>query len=331
MKYSFIVPTYNSQRWIQQCIGSVLAQTLKDFEIIVLDSGSTDGTLDYVNSMGDSRIKIYPTQIRLGIVENWQRIPSIPRNEFMTILGHDDVLYPNYLATIDALIQRFPDAGLYQTHFNFIDGEGKLIRACAPMRAKIGPAELLESVLQNVIEITATGFMVRTKDYDAMDGIPPYPNLLYADIELWLKLIQDRYLAVAPDNCFEFRLHLNNTSKSTGEFRFTAFEMLIDFFSSLKTRNAIDEKIIEKNVAAFLKNHVVGSCHKLIYISKANRTGVTMDSIIASAKKCVQKIAPDLNFHPEQYPGIRLAKIIDGNAALRNLFLFYKSFQKRMY
>jgi len=331
MKYSIIVPTYNSERWIHQCIGSVLAQTLKDFEIVILDSGSTDGTLDFVNSIGDGRIKINTTENPLGIVENWQRISSIPRNEFMTILGHDDILYPNYLATIDALIQRFPDAGLYQTHFYFIDGEGKIIRSCLPMQPKIVHAELLESVLQNVFEITATGFMVRSKDYDAIGGIPTYPNLLYADIELWLKLIKDRYLAIAPENCFEFRLHLDNTSKSTGEFRFTAFEKLIDFFSVLKNSSSIDQQVIEKNVAAFLKNHVVGSCHKLIYIPKANRNNVTMDSIISSAKLCIQKINPDPYFQPEQYPGIRLAKLIDANPLLRRLFLFYKSFQKRMY
>lgn len=331
MKYSIIVPTYNSKRWIRKCIGSVLAQTLKDFDIIILDSGSTDGTLDYVNSIGDTRIKIYTTNTRLGIVENWQRIPSISRNEFMTIMGHDDLLYPNYLATIDALIQDFPDAGLYQTHFNFIDGEGKLIRACVPMPMKIDEAELLQSILQNVIEITATGFMVRSIDYDAMGGVPPYPNLLYADIELWLRLIQNGYLAVAADNCFEFRLHVDNTSKSTGEFRFSAFEMLIDFLSELKSTNAIDRQVIEKNVVAFLKNHVVGSCHKLIYIPKTDRNNVTMDRIIASAKQCEQKIAPDPDFHPEQYPGIRLAKLIDANPLLRRLFLFYKSFQKRMY
>jgi len=331
MAYSIIIPTYNSERWIQQCIGSVLAQTLPDFEIVILDSGSTDGTLEYIRSVRDSRIKIYSTISRLGIVENWQRILSIPRNEFMTILGHDDLLYPNYLATIDQLIQRFPDAGLYQTHFNFIDGAGNQIRACVSMQQKIGPAELLESVLQNKIEITATGFMVRSKEYDAMGGIPPYPNLLYADIELWLRLVLDRYLAVAPDNCFEFRLHLDNTSKSTGQFRFTAFEMLIDFFSGLKSKDVRYQQIIEKNIAAFFKNHVVGSCNKLIYIPVANRNNVTMDYIIESAKRCVQKIAPALHFKPEQYPGIRLAKLIDGNPLLRRLFLFYKSFQKRMY
>jgi glycosyltransferase involved in cell wall biosynthesis len=329
--YSFIVTTYNSEGWIQQCISSVLAQSFTGFDILVLDSGSSDGTLAYLKSIKDSRIKIYTTPNRLGIVENWQRITGIPRNEFMTILGHDDILYPDYLASIDQLIQQFPDAGLYQTHFNFIDGNGQLIRACHPMNPVILPGELLEAVLQNTIEITATGFMVRSKDYDAVGGIAVYPNLLYADIELWLKLILDNYLAISRANCFEFRLHINNTSKSTGTFRFTAFEMLIDFLDSLKKTSAKYQLIIDKNIGAFLKNHVVGSCHKLIYIPKGNRNQVTMDGIIASAKRCARKIAPYLDFKPEQYAGIRVAKLVDSSSLLRKMFLFYKGFQKRMY
>lgn len=331
MKYSFLIPTYNSERWIKACIHSILAQTYTGFDIIIIDSGSNDRTIEWIRMIGDSRIKIHTTDVRLGIVENWQRFNLVPRNEFMTIMGHDDILYPHYLATINTLIEQNPDAGLYQAHFNFIDAKGEVIRAGAPMESHITQEALLESVLQNKIEITATGFMVRSKDYDALSGIPAYPNLLYADIELWLKLVRDSYLAVAPEICFEFRLHVDNTSKSTGEFRLTAFEMLVDFLYKLKNEKTAYQQIIERNGIAFFKNYVVGSCHKLIYIPLANRNKVTMDKIIASSKKCVQKLLPGNDFRPEKFPGIILAKLIDCNYVFRSLFLFYKSFQKRTF
>jgi glycosyltransferase involved in cell wall biosynthesis len=331
MKYSFLIPTYNSDRWIQPCINSILAQTYTGFNIIIVDSGSTDGTLKWIREIGDSRIRIYTTNTRLGIVENWQRFTTIPRNEFMTIMGHDDILYPNYLATIDQLIEQNPDAGLYQTHFNFIDGKGKIIRAGAPMKMRVTPEEFLEAVLLNTMEITATGFMVRSKHYDNLGGIPAYPNLLYADIELWLNLVMNSYLAVAPENCFEFRLHVDNTSKSTGEFRLIAFERLVDYFCKLKDKFPAFQQLIEKDGGAFLKNYVVGSCHKLIYIPKSNRNHVTMNKIIASGKRCAEKLIPTADFKPEKFPGILLAKLIDSNIVLRSLFLYYKSFQKRTF
>lgn len=331
MKYSIIVPTYNSERWIQSSVNSILAQTFPDFNIIILDSGSTDGTLAWIRSLNDARIRVFTTNERLGITENWQRIVTIPRNEFMTIMGHDDVLYPDYLSAIDNLIKQFPDAGLYQTHFNFIDGKGKLIRACTPIERIIKPDQLIESVLQNKIEIVATGFMMRSRDYDAMGGISPYPNLLYADTELWIKLISHSYLAVAPEVCFDFRFHIDNTSKSPGKIRLIAFERMIDFFCRLKSENAEYKVIIEKNGEAFLKSYVIGACHKLIYVSKSNRGDVTMETIIESAKNCAQKLLPGIHFLPEKFRAIALARLIDSNVILRSLFLFYKSFQKRTF
>jgi glycosyltransferase involved in cell wall biosynthesis len=331
MKYSFIVPTYNSEQWIEPCINSILAQTYTGFDIIILDSGSTDKTLNWISRINDKRIRLYTTDKRLSIVENWSRITTVPRNEFMTIMGHDDILYPHYLDTINKLTEEFPDAGLYHTHFNFIDDKGKIIRACTPMENRITPAGLLEDILKNNIEITATGYMIRSQQYDLAGGIPPYSNLLYADIELWLKMILKSYLAVSPENCFEFRLHVGNTSKATNIKRLTAFERLIDFFWTLKNTNTGYNLLIENNAFQFLKDYAVGSCHKLIYISKQKRNGVTMDNIIDTAKKCAHKLLPDSRFTPENLKEIHLAKLIDGNAVLRSLFLFYKSFKKRTY
>lgn len=331
MKYSFIIPTYNSLRWIQPCIESILAQTFTGFDIIILDSGSTDDTLGWIRSLNNTKIRIYPADSRLGIVENWQRITSVPRHEFMTIMGHDDIIYPNYLATINSLIESNPGAALYQTHFDLIDENGKIIRACLPMKTHITPELLLESVLQHTIEIVATGFMVRSKTYDSVGGISPYPNLLYADTELWLKLILNSYLAVAQETCFGFRFHIKNTSKSPGKIRLIAFERMVDFFGALQNEDPKYKSVIEENAGSFLKNYAIGSCHKLIYFPEAGRDDVNMDDIIASAKRCAQKIMPSADFEPEKFPAIRLAKLIDSNRLLRSLFLFYKSFQKRTY
>lgn len=318
-------------RWIESSVTSILTQTYPAFELIIVDSGSTDATIEWVRSLHDERIKIYQTDKRLDIVENWQRFATIPRSKFMTIIGHDDILYPEYLDTVDKLIERYPDAGLYQTHFNLIDRKGNLIRRCVPMKDNYSPAEFLESVLQHKIEITATGFMMRSDNYDAIEGIPPYPKLLYADTELWIKLILNSYVVVAPEACFEFRFHIDNTSKSSGQVRLFAFEKMVEFFNRLKMENPEFKLIIERDAEAFLKNYAVGSCHKLIYVPKTGRDSVTMDKIAGSAKKCAEKLIPGVHFEPGKFFGIRMAKMIDSNGLLRRLFLIYKSFNKRTF
>jgi len=173
--------------------------------------------------------------------------------------------------------------------------------------------------------------MVRSKEYDSIGGIPSYPNLLYADTELWLKLILRNYLAVAAEICFEFRFHIDNTSKSAGSIRLTAFERMVDFLGKLKNEDPEYKLLIEKNGFAFLKNYVIGSCHKLIYVPKVNRNNVTIQNIISSAKKCANKIIPAVEFVPENFKEIHLAKFIDSNSFMRSIFLFYKSFKKRTF
>lgn len=331
MKYSFIVPTYNSMKWIDSCVSSILNQQLNDFNLIILDSGSTDRTVSYLEELKDERILIYKTQNRLGILENWNRILSIEKNEFMTIVGHDDVIDSNYLSTIDNLVTKYPDASLYQTHFRFIDGAGEKIRDCIAMDLEIDAKLFLEKVLQNKLEITATGFMVRSRDYERVGGIPLYPNLLYADIELWLNLILNSSLIVSPKNCFSFRFHIENTSKSPGRVRLIAFERMIDFFVSLQKSNTEYKLIFDKYSTSFLENYVVGACHKLLYVPHNERNGVQMQNIIASAKECAKKLTPNLQFSPENYSSIRLAILIDKYQFLSRVFLFYKSFKKRTF
>ena len=331
MKYSFIVPTYNSERWIQPCINSILAQSYTGFNLIILDSGSTDGTLDWIRSAKDSRINIYTTDQRLGIVENWARIITIPRNEFMTIAGHDDVFYPDYLTTIDDLILNNPGGSLFQTHFNFIDSKGEVIRKCKNMESVIDGHRFLEAILKDNIEITGTGFMVKSADYDNTGGIPPYPDLLYADLALWHYLILKGPLIVSSRTCFGFRTHNDNTSKSFTLQRLSSFEMIVGYIKKLKTTDQQYDHLINKYGGIFLKNFVKGSCHKLIYVPKNRRNNVTIQAIIETGKKCAYSLIGDNNFNPDKDPEIILAKLIDSNSFLRNLFLFWKTFSKRVY
>jgi len=133
MKFSIILPVKNGGHYVKDCIASILSQSLHDFNLIVLDNRSTDGTLEWLHSLNDSRIVIHESAQPLSIEENWSRIKDIPKNEFITLIGHDDLLDPGYLETMNALIEKHPEASLYQAHFQYIDKDGLLIRDCLPM------------------------------------------------------------------------------------------------------------------------------------------------------------------------------------------------------
>src|SRR5882672_11129565 len=167
MRFSIILPVRNGGHYVKECVASIQAQTLADFHLLILDNCSTDGTLQWLQSLGDSRIRIYPADRPLTIEENWGRITSIPKNEFITLIGHDDILDPHYLAVMDRLILQHPRASLYQAHFRYIDSKGETLKLCKPMDERQSPVEFLSFFLNGIIDTMGTGFMMRSADYDA--------------------------------------------------------------------------------------------------------------------------------------------------------------------
>src|SRR5436853_2941731 len=99
-KFSIILPVRNGGEYVKACINSILSQTCQDFNVLVLDNCSTDGTSEWLISLQNEKISIIPADRPLSIEENWARITTIPKNDFITLIGHDDLLYPDFLENI---------------------------------------------------------------------------------------------------------------------------------------------------------------------------------------------------------------------------------------
>ena len=323
-KFSIILPVRNGGEYVKQCVNSILIQTLNDFNLHVLDNRSTDGTLQWIQSLNDKRIIIYQASEPLSIVENWGRIITIPKNEYMTLIGHDDILKPNYLEIMRELITRFPDASIYQSHFSFIDSKGKKIRECKPIQQREDGGAFLQTILQNKIDITGTGFMMRSKDYEDVGGIPPYPNLLYADFELWIGLTTKNYKATAEEDGFYFRLHQSTTSVSPDIKIQQAFERFIYFLEKLKHAGSAYDDVIKNNADKFILRSCKGLSHRLLRTPMEKREGSSVKAFLKQCKKYSELLTGSKNFNPSSYPTILAAKLIDSNSLIRNLFLFLK-------
>jgi len=215
-KFTLIIPSYNGGDYLKECVASIQAQTFTDWMLAVLDDGSTDGSSEWLRGLAEPRLALYPAPEHLGIVRNWGRALEIPKAEFMTIIGQDDRLDPEYLAVMDALTREHPDAGLYHAHFRFINAQGSIIRPCRPLPARETAAEYLTALFTGKRDTYGTGYLMRSARYHAVGGIPPFEKLLFADDALWMALMQRCYKAVAPNECFSCRLHPASASGGTG-------------------------------------------------------------------------------------------------------------------
>ena len=330
MKFSIILPVKNGGKLVKECVNSILSQSLQDFDLIVLDNCSVDGTLEWVQSLKDPHIKIIPSLKPLTIEENWGRIIDVEKNEFITLIGHDDILYPNFLSVIDALIKSHPNASLYHTHFNFIDANGNKIRPCRPMKPYMEGYEFLKEFLAISIDSMGTGYMMRSSDYDAAGGIPvKYPNLLFADFELWLNICLKNYKVVAPETCFAFRKHHSATGTAIDKDLHKALGIFVDFLLSLEQHDERARKIIDEFGVRFLLFQCKGFSHRLLRTPIGKREKLTVADFIKQTKNLAIKLQLQDQYHPNRVKSIMLAKMIDGNAILRSLFLLFKRWYKK--
>ncbi len=94
---SVCLPTYNGAAFIKEALDSVLGQTYQDFELLVVDDGSTDATLDIVQSFSDPRIQVHRNPERLGIPANWNRCLELAAGDLVCVFHQDDVMLPENL------------------------------------------------------------------------------------------------------------------------------------------------------------------------------------------------------------------------------------------
>lgn len=120
MRFTVVVPLYNKAPYVGMSLGSLLAQTLQDFEIVVVDDGSTDGSAAVVIGLNDPRIRLV-TQRNAGVAAARNRGIQEARGDWVCFLDADDWLHPEFLARMQALAQRHPQVDIVAGGFKTED------------------------------------------------------------------------------------------------------------------------------------------------------------------------------------------------------------------
>jgi glycosyltransferase involved in cell wall biosynthesis len=125
-KVSVIIPAFNSERFIGDAIESVLGQTYKDFELIVVDDGSQDQTAQRVRQYGEQLTYLYQSNSGVAKARNLGHTHS--GGEYLAFLDSDDRWYPRMLEVEVKAMDENPQAGLVYSDVDIIDEEGKLLQ-----------------------------------------------------------------------------------------------------------------------------------------------------------------------------------------------------------
>lgn len=195
---SVVIPAYNSGSTIKRCLKSIQAQTLSPYEIIVIDDGSVDNTIDAALSLNIKFLKVI-RQRNMGV--SYARNEGIKNSsaQFIAFLDSDDEWLPNHLEIMSSLVERHPDANIWSTGFIHKRGETEQI-FCRPkhLHEKLNFEDYLCSLINNDDLVWTSATLVRKQSISSLGAFSERHNH-GEDHEAWLKMIANDDTLVVSD------------------------------------------------------------------------------------------------------------------------------------
>lgn len=215
-KVSVCVPSYNHRGFIQACLHSVLSQDYPNFEVLVRDDCSHDGTWEYLQTIRDRKLRIERNPERKGITNNWNMVVGDGDGSLIIILPSDDVLMPNHIRTLSQIMVAKPNLGFVGTAVDFIHPSGESVgglyrRGLAKdeLRVYSGSRRVLDFMFGN--KMTFSGTMFRRSIYESVGGFDE-AMVICEDWDFWARCLRVSDEGFLNTKLVQFRWHAQNTS-----------------------------------------------------------------------------------------------------------------------
>ncbi len=213
---SVCLPTYNGADYVEEALRSILNQSYQDFELLVVDDGSTDRTLDIVQSLSDPRIQLHRNPTRLGIPANWNRCLELAAGELVCLFHQDDVMLPENLERKVQLLSADETVGFVHSGVETLAEESApssfadWIEAATEDTLWDGP-EYFRILLLNGNRVCAPTVLARRSALLEQGGFDP--DLGFAcDYAMWLRLCLTYRVGFLAQPLVRYRWHGGNAS-----------------------------------------------------------------------------------------------------------------------
>jgi len=205
---SVVMPVYNALPFLNLSISSILGQTFSDFEFVILDDASTDGSTELLQDWArrDARIQLYESDEQLGLARSSNAVVAKARAPIVARMDADDIAHPDRLRLQFEILNGAPDVVVVGTLCNGIDATGKVVRPRDRWR-------LLRSSLQ--IPFPHGSTMFRRQVFDEVGG---YNESMTGaeDQDLFRKMATRGRVVTLADVLYSYRYHLSNATLLNG-------------------------------------------------------------------------------------------------------------------
>ena len=287
-KVSVIMPTYNAQEYLRESLESVLNQTFEDFELLIIDDGSTDKTIEIINSYQDKRIKIIQGD-KKGISSALNKGIENASGKYIARMDADDICAPNRFENQVKYLDNTPEIGMSVTWVDIISDYKFSFWGKDAKNPKDFNTALL---FQN--PIVHPSVMFRTQLFKDK-GLKYNENYKCAeDYELWSRLIKNVDIAAIDQPLIRYRIHENCTTNKVNNVSGIGIIAYLE--------------VIKNNIKRFCNLNVHGKCLQSFYYDNPENMFNEIDifRIMLLYSKLKQNLQKDTTFDFE-----RINKFLD--------------------
>lgn len=126
-KISVLMPVYNAEKFLREAIDSILNQTFKDFEFLIINDGSTDSSKKIILSYKDPRIKYFENKKNIGVAKTLNKGLRLVKGKYIARMDADDISHSNRLHLQVNLLDQYPNCSLIASKVDTIDDSGKIL------------------------------------------------------------------------------------------------------------------------------------------------------------------------------------------------------------
>lgn len=234
-RVSVIIPAYNQAAYLEEAIESALKQNFRDYEIVVVNDGSTDDTSE-VASHFDGQI-VYIFQENLGLAGARNTAIKNARGEFIALLDSDDVWLPEFLDKTVAVLSNNPKASMVYTGNCYIDLNGNEIGV---QNTKVVPPDLVyQTFLKNGNWFVPSAVVFR-RNLAIQVGLFDEELRAVEDFDLWIRLSRLGLVIGLPDALVKYRRHSSNMTKDPAHMMRARIKLAEKLFGPLENGETND-------------------------------------------------------------------------------------------
>lgn len=220
MKFSITIPAYK-QNYLYEAIESCLAQTYKDFELIIVDDASPEDLKSVVDRCQDSRIRYYRNEKNCGalhVVDNWNICLGYTKGDYVICMGDDDRLLPNCLEEYSKLIDKYPDLDIYHGMTEIIDENGNVTNMQEARPEREGMYSMISGRLRNSRLQYIGDWLFKRTALEQLNGYVNMPMAWGSDDLTAYTIAKNKGVANTQIPVFQYRIS-SLTISNSGHYR----------------------------------------------------------------------------------------------------------------